>query len=59
MERTCQVQLLAEATGHTPRLIADDVAAQTGKTLGNSMAGWFQYQPLWQEISREQPDLFE
>ena len=59
MERTCQVQLLAEATGHTPRKISPDVAAQTHKTLGGSMAGWFQYQPLWQEISREQPDLFE
>jgi ribulose-5-phosphate 4-epimerase/fuculose-1-phosphate aldolase len=59
MERTCQVQLLAEATGHIPRKISHEVAAQTYKTLGFPIAGWFQYQPLWQEISREQPDLFE
>ena len=27
--------------------------------VGSEMAGWFQFQPLWQKISREEPDLFE
>lgn len=58
MERTCQAQLLAEAAG-TPKLIRDEYAAQTREAIGSHIAGWFSYQPLWDRITREQPDLFE
>jgi hypothetical protein len=27
--------------------------------LGHSPVGWFQFQPLWQKIVREEPDLLE
>jgi ribulose-5-phosphate 4-epimerase/fuculose-1-phosphate aldolase len=57
MERSCQVQLLAEAAG-TPRLIDPDDAATTYRVVGNHHIGWFAFQPLYDRIVREQPDLF-
>ncbi len=58
MERSCQAQLLAEAAGK-PILITDEYALQTYKAIGFPLAGWFMFQPLWDRITREQPDLFE
>jgi ribulose-5-phosphate 4-epimerase/fuculose-1-phosphate aldolase len=62
MERSCQVQMLAEAAlrhGETLKLIAPEAAAQVYKIIGNSFAGWFQFQPLYARIVKEQPDLLE
>jgi hypothetical protein len=50
--------LLAEAAG-APHKIPNDTAKHTYALVGSHLAGWFQFQPLWQRISREQPDLFE
>jgi ribulose-5-phosphate 4-epimerase/fuculose-1-phosphate aldolase len=58
MERTCQAQLLAEAAG-TPVLIDADCAAATARQVGGHQAGWFSFQPLWDVITAEQPDLFD
>ena len=58
MERSCQAQLLAEAAG-TPILIDADVAAHTAVQVGSRAAGWFAFQPLWDVITAEQPDLFD
>src|SRR3954468_14860042 len=58
MERTCQAQLLAEAAG-TPRPIPDDVARSTHKQVGSPPACYFSFQPLWDVITKEQPDLFD
>ena len=56
MERTCQSQLLAEAAG-TPIKISHENASLTQLQVGSHEAGWFQFQPLWFRITREQPDL--
>lgn len=58
MERTCQAQLLAEAAG-TPHLIDADDARYTRDQTGNHYVGWLSFQPLWDEISRTDPDLFD
>ena len=58
MERTCQAQLLAEAAGK-PILIDPEMAKLTASQVGGHVAGWFNFQPLFARISREQPDLFE
>jgi ribulose-5-phosphate 4-epimerase/fuculose-1-phosphate aldolase len=58
MERSCQAQLLAEAAG-TPRLIDDKNAMLTREQLGTPYFGWLAFQPLYQKIVREQPDLLE
>jgi hypothetical protein len=56
MERSCQAQLLAEAAGK-PKLIEHDVALHTRETVGSTLAGWFSFQPLYDVITQEQPDL--
>ena len=58
MERSCQAQLLAEAAG-SPKLIDHEVALQTRETVGSALAGWFSYQPLYDVITAEQPELLE
>lgn len=61
MERSCQVQLLAEAaaarTGQPLRIITAQSAQQAFNLLGSPRAGWFQFQTLFSKIVKEQPDL--
>lgn len=56
MDRNCHAQLLAEAAG-TPVVIDDDNARRTHGQIGSHVAGWFGFQPLYERIVREQPDL--
>jgi len=58
MERSCQAQLMAEAVGSPVKIDAAD-ATITRQQVGSHIAGWFQFQPLWARIVREQPDLLE
>ncbi|MDG2048370.1 MAG: class II aldolase/adducin family protein [Halioglobus sp.] len=58
MERSCQAQLMAEAAG-TPKLIGHEVALLTRDVVGNPLAGKFNFQPLYDVIVAEQPDLLE
>jgi ribulose-5-phosphate 4-epimerase/fuculose-1-phosphate aldolase len=58
MERSCQAQLMAEAAGK-PISISRESALVTRQQVGTHEAGWFQFQPLWQRIAKEQPDFFE
>ena len=51
MERSCQAQLMAMAAG-TPEPIRADFAKYTAQQIGFPLAGWFSFQPLWQEICR-------
>lgn len=57
MERACQSQLLIEATGRPPVRIDDDHARATAAQVGSHLAGWFSFQPLWDTITADQPDL--
>lgn len=58
MERSCQAQLAAMAAG-TPLEINHEYATYTREQTGFPLAGWFQFQPLWQEICRTDPELFD
>jgi ribulose-5-phosphate 4-epimerase/fuculose-1-phosphate aldolase len=58
MERTCHVQLLAEAAGD-PVVIDDECAALTHSQVGSAPAGWFSFQPLYDKIVADQPDLLD
>ena len=58
MDRSCHAQLLAEAAGK-PIRIAHEHAVTAREQVGNSYGGWFQFQPLWSKITREEPDLFD
>ncbi len=56
-ERCAQAQLLAMAAG-TPLHISHEAAVYTRENAGNELAGWMHFQPMWQEIQRSDPGLF-
>ncbi len=58
MDRCCHAQLLAEAAGK-PMSISHENALLAWKQIGSHIGGWFQFQPLWNMITRQQPDLFD
>lgn len=58
MDRCAHSQLLCEAAG-TPKLIKPDEAKKTHGQVGSEAAGWLSFQPLFQRIAREEPDLLE
>ncbi|NEU30573.1 hypothetical protein GN156_07210 [bacterium LRH843] len=58
MDRSCKVQLAAEAAGK-PILIPDEVAQLTRSQIGSEDIGWFSFQPYWNSIVKEQPDLLD
>jgi ribulose-5-phosphate 4-epimerase/fuculose-1-phosphate aldolase len=58
MERSCQVQLLAKAAGKVVHIDLDQ-AKKTHEVVGSELAGWFSFQPLYEKIVREQPDLLD
>ena len=63
MERSCQVEMLAEAaaarSGIEPKRIGEASAKQSYGIVGSPFAGWFQFQPLYARIAKEQPDLLD
>ena len=63
LERTAQAQLSAYAAaggyGLKPRQIDHEAALLTRSQVGYEFAGWFQFQPIWERISRDNPDVFD
>jgi ribulose-5-phosphate 4-epimerase/fuculose-1-phosphate aldolase len=59
MERSCQAQLLAEATGNPTKKIDHQTALKTRAEVGFDFSGYFQFQPLLQKIEQEIPNLYE
>ncbi|KAJ2762194.1 hypothetical protein H4S06_000796 [Coemansia sp. BCRC 34490] len=58
LDRCCRAQLLAMAAGE-PRCISHQVALESRDTVGSTLAGWFSFQPYYQQITKEQPDILE
>ena len=58
LEDTAKAQLLAEAVGK-PILIDHDIALEIQQRGGTHKAGWGGFQYLWDEITHDQPDLFD
>ena len=63
LERTAQAQLMAysAAAGHgsKPRQIGRAEAEQTRGQVGFELAGWFQFQPIFDRISLDNPDIVD
>ena len=63
LERTCQAQLMAYSAaaglGSPPIRIDPAEAAATRGQVGYELAGWFQFQPIWERIARDNPDIFD
>ena len=58
MDRSCHAQLLAEAAG-APICIDHPNAKLTHSQVGSEIAGWFSFQPMYEWIVRQEPDLLE
>jgi ribulose-5-phosphate 4-epimerase/fuculose-1-phosphate aldolase len=58
LENACQAQLLAEAAGKT-KPIPHDVARSTAARVGSAAGGFYAFQPYFDRISRDEPDLFD
>jgi ribulose-5-phosphate 4-epimerase/fuculose-1-phosphate aldolase len=57
-ENACQTQLLAQAAGPT-RPMPAEVARHTAKQVGSEWDAVFSFQPYWDIITEEEPDLFD
>jgi ribulose-5-phosphate 4-epimerase/fuculose-1-phosphate aldolase len=58
LERTSMSQLMAYAAG-TPRRIDHDAALHTRGQVGYELAGWFQFQPIFDRIFKDNPDIVD
>ncbi|MET9912446.1 class II aldolase/adducin family protein [Streptomyces sp. NPDC006476] len=58
LERACEVQLLARAAGE-PLAIEHENALRTREQVGSDFMGWLNFQPLYEQIVRLQPDLLD
>jgi ribulose-5-phosphate 4-epimerase/fuculose-1-phosphate aldolase len=57
LEKVCQVQLLAEAAGK-PKSINDEYAQKISNGF-TPHTGWLNFQPMYNGIVKDQPDLLE
>jgi ribulose-5-phosphate 4-epimerase/fuculose-1-phosphate aldolase len=58
MDRSCRAQLIADAAGVTVK-IPPEMARLTCTQVGSPIAGFMGFQPLYDRIVKEQPDLLE
>jgi hypothetical protein len=49
----------AAGLGRPPLQIDPEEAAATRGQVGFELAGWFQFQPIWERISKDNPDIFD
>ena len=56
LERCCQSQLLAESAGD-PIEIPEAYCIDGHKAQGSDIAGWFQFQPFWDELVAREPEF--
>jgi ribulose-5-phosphate 4-epimerase/fuculose-1-phosphate aldolase len=63
LERTCQAQLMAYSaaagSGSAPIRIDPVEAEGTRGQVGFELAGWFQWQPIWERVARDNPDIYD
>ncbi|OWY69888.1 class II aldolase/adducin family protein [cyanobacterium TDX16] len=58
MDRSCQAQLMAEAVGK-PCVIDPQQASIAHNQVGSHHIGWFSFQPLYDRIVQQEPDLLD
>lgn len=58
LERCCQSQLLAEAAGE-PIDIPEALCIEGYDVQGSDLAGWFQFQPWWDELMATEPEFLD
>jgi len=59
MERACEIQLKAEATGSPLKLIAPEAAQHSRRHLATPEMAWLHFQPIYRSICRSDPDFLD
>ncbi|HEY0825903.1 MAG TPA: class II aldolase/adducin family protein, partial [Ramlibacter sp.] len=59
LERCCRQQLMVEATGATPVLVSPERSRYSHDHVGSEYIGWLHFQPIWDNLVKTQPDMFE
>ena len=59
LERACEIQLKAEATGRPLKHVSHDAALHLSRNLATPAIAWLHFQPHYDAICRTDPDLFE
>lgn len=59
LERCCQQQLLVEATGIKPVMVPPDRSRYSREHVGSEYIGWLHFQPIYEQIAKTQPDMFD
>jgi ribulose-5-phosphate 4-epimerase/fuculose-1-phosphate aldolase len=59
LERVCQQQLMIDASGVPPKLVPPDKARYSREHVGSEYIGWLHFQPVYEHLSKTQPDLFD
>lgn len=57
LERACEIQLKAEATGSPLKLVSPEKATHSAKHLATPFMGWLHFQPIYDWIIHAEPDL--
>ena len=58
LERACQSQLWAQTAGE-PIEIPEQLCIEGYESQGHDLAGWFQFQPFWDELVAREPEFLE
>ena len=59
LERCCQIQLMLEASGTKPPFVTPERARYSREHVGSDFIGWLHFQPIYQQLTKEQPDFLE
>jgi ribulose-5-phosphate 4-epimerase/fuculose-1-phosphate aldolase len=59
LERCCQQQLLVEASGIKPALVPPDRSRYSREHVGSEYIGWLHFQPIFDQLAKTQPDMFD
>lgn len=58
-EKACEIQLKAEATGSPLKIVERDRAIHSRDHLATPQMAWLHFQPIYDQIARTEPDLFD
>jgi ribulose-5-phosphate 4-epimerase/fuculose-1-phosphate aldolase len=58
LENSCRDQLIAQAAG-VPSTISHEMASLTQRQVGSHYSGWHGFQPYYEKIVHDEPDLFD
>ena len=47
-----------EASGHKPVLVSPERSRYSREHVGSEYIGWLHFQPIYEQISATQPDMF-